>query len=172
MKIENFEVVNSNMILTINPVESEVRSILIIGFDDYPSYENSLDVSIYIEDKPFTVFKNVTMFKQCNDFLFAEIVYIEKGETKTKTLLFNNLTKYKQCLLESILKEENCIDCNTKNINSLDNVKYMTIRSLEYAIDIGYFNKINELVKLLNRLCGCFTYINKRFNSKCNEYER
>ncbi len=153
MTITSFKVSEDKSTLILNLSDASAATNIYIWSDKTYKYENKkVDVSSKLTGAA-TQSLTISLADMELDY-FDGVYFVEViSPTKVCTKVAAELSRYKECIIDKIKKQEGCIPCGDTIDKSLIN-SHVMLTSLEIAIEQGFIQEILTTVKALNKVCS------------------
>ena len=154
MQITSFNIDNNKLILSIEDASN--ASLLRLWTDvTYKDFTKAIDLTAKLNGAVNQTIEITLLDIRANSIEGIYFVEVEDG-TSISTAYTYNLSKYKECILDRIVKNIKCNDCvdyfDQDTINS-----HSVLIATEYALELGYVESALNNIKVLNKYCnnGC-----------------
>lgn len=162
MEITSFNINNNTLTLEITNADSLV-SLYLWDETTYKDFSKGIDLSGKLTG---SATENITITLQdINQSTLDGIYFIEAQDTEFSSLKYTyNFTRYKECILDKIVKNIQCRDCmDYLNVNIINS--HSLLIATEYALELGYIEVALNNIKVLNKYCSnecseCDSYSN------------
>jgi len=164
MQVTQFQInaARTEIDLTITDAAT-VTSLTLFTEDTFRDYTTAVDLSSLLTG---AATENITItLAAINEAEFDGIYYIEAQDPdEIRFGITADLTRYKECIMEDTVALALCDDCFKKQSLKLINAQNL-LRSLQDAVDTGFYREAFNIVTALNKFCSndcktCGTYSN------------
>lgn len=151
MQITQFNIDNNTLVLTI--IDAQNASLLRLWNDKtYKDFTKAIDFTAKLNGSSVQVI--TISLEDIRESVLSGIYFIEVEDSNSVSTAYTyNFIKYKECILEKIIKNIQCKDCldyfdrDTINAHSL-------LIATEYSIELGYIEVALNNIKALNKYCS------------------
>jgi hypothetical protein len=152
MTITSFKVSDDKANLILNLSEASAATDIFIWSDKTYKYEGKkLDFS-YKLNGAATQSITISLAEMELDY-FDGVYFVEViAPSITCAKVAHDLTRFKECIIDKISKQEGCVPCGDAIDMSVINA-HTILASLEIAIEQGFIQEILTTVKALDKLC-------------------
>jgi len=152
MTITSFKVAADRSNLTLNLSEASAATNIYIWSDKTYKYENKkLDFSDKLNA---AATQSITITLEEMGIAYFDGVYFVEvlDPSKVCSKVAADLTRYKECIVNKIQKQQGCIPCGELIDSELLNA-HVSLSALEIAIEQGFIQEILTILLLLNKFC-------------------
>lgn len=153
MQITNFKISLDKTKLNITITDaSTVTSLLLWNEITYKDYSKAINLTSYLTGNTTEVIE-ITL-TDLNYRYFSGLYFLEAiNSTDISNSVTSELTKYKECIINKLIKHSVCEECLSDKTISLVNAQGL-ISGLEDAVELGFVDEMLIIIEALNLYCS------------------